>query len=257
MFYKVKTFITFLLKSLNQSKIKSVFISDFINLSFKQTKNQQNVFFKNYKEVLLKNEASIQITDFGAGSKIFNNNKRQISKIAKYAGISNKNALNLANIINFLQSKFILEIGTSLGIATSALSIGNSNSKITTLEGCPETAKIAQQQFDKFNLDNINLIIGDFKTTLPKAIKNNNFDFIYFDGNHQKEATLDYFNLCLQTINNNSVFIFDDIHWSKGMEEAWKEIKQHPKVTTTIDTFQWGIVFFRKELEKQHLTIRV
>jgi hypothetical protein len=33
---------------------------------------------------------------------------------------------------------------------------------------------------------------------------------------------------------------FDDIHWSPGMEEAWETIK-HPKVTVTIDTFQWGL----------------
>ena len=257
MFFKVKAYLTFLLQFINLIEVKSVFISDFIKFSFNKKTFNKNTLIINYKKELSKNKNSIRITDFGAGSRVFKSNERQISKIAKYAGISNKNASILANIVNYLQPKSILEIGTSLGVATSALSIRNKDSEITTLEGCPETAKIAQQQFDKFNLENINLIIGDFKNTLPKATKNNNYDLIYFDGNHQKKATLDYFNLCLQTINNNSVFIFDDIHWSKGMEEAWNKIKQHPKVTSTIDTFQWGIVFFKKELEKEHLTIRV
>ena len=80
---------------------------------------------------------------------------------------------------------------------------------------------------------------------------------IYFDGNHQKEATLQYFNQLLKTAHNDSVFIFDDIHWSKEMTEAWETIKNHPKVTVTIDTFFWGFVFFRKEQVKEHFIVRL
>jgi len=40
------------------------------------------------------------------------------------------------------------------------------------------------------------------------------------------------------------------------MEAAWEIIKTHPKVTVTIDTFQWGLVFFRKEQPKEHFVIR-
>ena len=61
----------------------------------------------------------------------------------------------------------------------------------------------------------------------------------------------------LPLAHNDSVFIFDDIHWSKGMEEAWEEIKAHPRVRVTIDSFFWGIVFFRQEQEKEHFTIRL
>ena len=41
------------------------------------------------------------------------------------------------------------------------------------------------------------------------------------------------------------------------MEEAWEQIKEHPKVRVTIDTFQWGFVFFREEQAKEHFTIRL
>ena len=40
-------------------------------------------------------------------------------------------------------------------------------------------------------------------------------------------------------IHNDSMLIFDDIHWSSGMEEAWQYIQNHPRVTVSIDTFQW------------------
>ncbi len=68
--------------------------------------------------------------------------------------------------------------------------------------------------------------------------------------------TLNYFYQCLEKANSNSVFIFDDIYWSKGMTEAWETIKAHPKVTVTLDLFQLGIVFFRTEQAKQHFVLK-
>ena len=100
-------------------------------------------------------------------------------------------------------------------------------------------------------------MIGDFAETLPLAAKNNLFDFIYFDGNHTKKDTLDYFDYCLTTLTNESIWIFDDIYWSKEMKETWSTIKKHPKVTVTVDVFYFGIVFFRKEQAKEHFKIRV
>ncbi|MDR9458281.1 MAG: class I SAM-dependent methyltransferase [Salegentibacter sp.] len=83
------------------------------------------------------------------------------------------------------------------------------------------------------------------------------FDLIYFDGHHTKEATLKYFELLLPTAHNDSVFVFDDIHWSRGMEEAWDIIKKHPEVRVSIDTFHLGLIFFRKEQVKQDFIIRL
>ena len=113
-------------------------------------------------------------------------------------------------------------------------------------------------QFQKFNFNNVEFINTEFESYFNTFdFRLSTFDFIYFDGNHCKKATLDYFNFLLSTITNDSVWIFDDIHWSKDMEEAWETIKNHAKVKVTIDTFQWGIVFFRFEQEKEHFVIRV
>jgi predicted O-methyltransferase YrrM len=213
---------------------------------------------KDYRNSLIENTNTIKVTDFGAGSKVFKSNTRQISKIAKTAGISRKRAELLFRITNYFQPQSILEIGTSLGLATSALALGNPKAKITTLEGCPNTMAIAKKQLQFFNLKDIECVRTEFNAyleicNLQSAICN----LIYFDGNHSKIATLDYFELLLPTISNEAVWIFDDIHWSPEMEEAWEIIKNHPKVTVTIDTFQWGLVFFRREQPKEHFVIRV
>jgi predicted O-methyltransferase YrrM len=171
-------------------------------------------------------------------------------------------------MVQYFKPCSVLEIGTSLGISTSALSIGNTEAKITTLEGCPETANIAKTEFKRFGFSNIDSVVTEFKEYLEnlkpeakkrgKQIKESPFpEFIYFDGNHQQQATVSYFNLLLPFVTNDSIWIFDDIHWSSDMELAWDAIRNHSKVTVSIDTFQWGIVFFRKEQEKQHFVIRI
>ena len=258
MFFKVISYLRFLFKSTNKHGVHSPFVFDIINncLNKKASKNQY-IKHLHYRKRLKLNRNLISVTDFGAGSKVFKDNLRPIYKIAKYAGLSKKRARLLINIVNYFKPKNVLEIGTSVGLATAAMHLGNSNSKIITLEGCPNTMNVAKNQFDYFAFHNIETVVGEFCSSFSKLRFESTLDFVYFDGNHQKEATLKYFEFCLQHVNNNSVFVFDDIHWSKNMEEAWKVIKNHPKVTVTIDTFQWGIVFFRKEQEKEHFTIRV
>ncbi|RAR46575.1 O-methyltransferase [Flavobacterium lacus] len=261
MFHIIKSYFKFLISSKNQHGVHSPFVFDLVTKCFYDRRNYPEYsILKEYRKSLLANHNTIEVTDFGAGSRVFKSNQRKIYAIAKNAGISPTRAELLFRITNYFQPESVLEIGTSLGLATIALSLGNKNAKITTLEGCPQTLNQCQWQFQSqksnFKSENIEFINTEFssylKTHHPSPITHHLF---YFDGNHSKKATLTYFELLLPTISNNSVWIFDDIHWSKDMEEGWEMIKNHPKVTVTIDTFQWGIVFFRKEQEKEHFII--
>lgn len=257
----IKSYLNFLWNSKNQHGVHSPFVYDLVTKCFYDKKKYPEYsILKEYRKSLLENETIIEVTDFGAGSRVFKSNQRKISAIAKNAGISPKRAELLFRITNYFQPENVLEIGTSLGLATIALSLGSKNSKIITLEGCPNTLSIAKNKFQvssfKLNHENIEFINTEFSNYLKNLQPSTrNPQLIYFDGNHSKKATSTYFELLLPTISNNSVWIFDDIHWSKNMEEAWEMIKNHPKVTVTIDTFQWGIVFFRKEQEKEHFII--
>jgi predicted O-methyltransferase YrrM len=246
--------------------VHSPFVFDLVTKCFyDNTKYPEYETLKSYRKSLLENKNTIEITDFGAGSRVFKSNVREISKIAQTAGITLKNAELLFRIVRYFQPKSILEIGTSLGLATSALSLGNEKAKIITLEGCPNTMTTAKKMFQvsSFKFPNytvefvnteFNLFFENFKPETLNS-KPQIFHLVYFDGNHSKKATLAYFEALLPTISNDSVWIFDDIHWSADMEEAWEIIKKHSKVSVTIDTFQWGIVFFRIEQEKEHFII--
>jgi predicted O-methyltransferase YrrM len=205
---------------------------------------------------LLSNPQKLNINDLGAGSKHSQTKERFVKELAKTSGSSLKRAKRLYRMVRYLKPKHILELGTSLGIATQAMALGTKDAMITSIEGCPSLSAFAKQQFDSFQLKNIHLKVGDFKDQLP-SVTHQTWDLIFFDGNHQKEATLLYFEQLLPVAHNDTVFIFDDIYWSKAMTEAWNTIAQHPKVTVTVDTFHWGLVFFKKELTKENFKIRV
>lgn len=204
---------------------------------------------------MLDNQQTITVTDYGAGSRVFKSAERKIKDIATYAGATHKRILLLQRLIAYFQPQEVLELGTSLGIATAALAI-KSNAQVTSIEGCPQTAQIAQQELDNAGIKNVKICVGDFTTELDNHIEKN-FDFIYFDGNHARDATINYVNKLLVSVNDESVWVFDDIHWSQEMTEAWEYIKALPQVTATVDAFYFGMVFFRPKQAKEDFYIKL
>ena len=205
----------------------------------------------------MSNGENIEVEDFGAGSTVLKTKTRSIKNIATSSLKPKKYSQLLFRIINYYQHKNIAELGTSFGITTCYLAIAD-NTTVTTLEGSKNIANIAQQNFKELGLKNVALIVGEFEKTLqPFLAQNRIIDLAFIDGNHRKLPTLHYFEQMLLHVNENSFLVFDDIHWSKEMEEAWEIIKNHKAVTLSIDLFFIGIVFFKKDFKvKQHFSIR-
>jgi len=255
--YQIIQYLKFLFTSTNQHGVHSPFVYDLVtNCFYNNTNHKAYTRLKAYRKALLSNNEKINITDFGAGSKRFHTNERPISTIAKTSGTTLKRAKLLFKLAHYLKPKQVLELGTSLGIATQAMALGHEEGTVTSIEGCSNSSNFARQQLDTFQVKNAVLKTGRFEDHLPTLIKHD-WDFIFFDGNHQKEATLQYFEQLMASVHNDSVFVFDDIYWSKSMTEAWEFIKQHRQVTVSIDTFFWGLAFFRTEQPKENFKIRL
>lgn len=201
----------------------------------------------------------ISVTDFGAGSKINTSRQRSIGDIARNSQKPARFGRLLFRLVQRFQAKTIVDLGTSLGITTAYLAEAAApyDGRVLTFEGCPETAAVAQQNFARLGLHNVAITTGNLDETLaPQIAALTAVDFVFFDANHRYEPTVRYFETCLTKIHNDTVFVFDDIHWSAGMEQAWAYIKDHPSVTVTIDLFWVGLVFFRKEQPKQDFILR-
>ena len=256
MWYIIKAYSRFLRKATNQHGVHSPFVYTFVtNCLYKKTSNEAKKQLKAYRQNLLESAAVIEITDFGAGSRVFKSNRRAVKDIAKYAGARFSRMKLLYRVVSYFKPNAILELGTSVGLATVSLALPKT-AKMTSLEGCPQTAAVAQKYLKGAGLSNVEVVVGDFKQRLPQVISEK-FDLIYFDGNHSKEASLNYFEQLLPTVHNDSVWIFDDIYWSPEMTEPWELIKQHPRVSVTVDCFWLGFVFFRTEQVEEHFKIRV
>ena len=254
----LKYFFQFLLASKNEHSLHSPFV---FNLYTKIVKDKKTlpIFaeIENLRKKLLKNRTLIEIADFGAGSRIYKTNQREIRQIAKSAEKAPKFGRLLFRLIQHFKPNTIFDLGTSLGITTLYESKACESGKIYTFEGCPETAKMAKDNFKALGCRNIEVIVGNLDETLSNKLKEiEQLNFVFFDANHRYEPTVRYFEMCMAKANEDSVFVFDDIHWSDEMHEAWEYISKHKAVMISIDLFFVGLVFFRKNQPKQHFVLR-
>jgi predicted O-methyltransferase YrrM len=233
--------------------VHSPFVFDLVTKTFPADKTDYSKFSAElWRSECLSSSEEISVTDFGTGTS----GKRRVADIAKRSAKSSAAAQLLYRIVKRFAPKNILELGTSLGISTHYIHAGNPSANITTLEGCPQTAAKAQSGFIKHHV-NANVITGDFSSTLQPALNEMcSVDLVYIDGNHRKAPTLHYFSLLKNYSHNDSVLIFDDIHWSAEMEEAWQIIKTDPEVHVSIDVFDFGIVFFRSQQVKEDFVLK-
>jgi len=196
----------------------------------------------------------LHLTDYGTGKR----NTAKVSEIAKSSLKKPVWAQLLYRTINFTKAKTVVELGTSLGITTAYLALSDKDIRCTTFEGSAEVAAIARENFDKLDIKNIEIIVGNLDETLTNFLEQTGIlDVVFFDANHRKEPVLKYFEQCVKHIQRYSVFIVDDIHWSREMEDAWFEIQNHQDVRSTIDLFECGIVFFDKYLPKKHYKMNI
>jgi predicted O-methyltransferase YrrM len=202
------------------------------------------------REQLLQDRTMLNFDDFGAGSAVNKYLQRHTIKSKKWAQL-------LFRIVQHYQPKTILELGTSLGVSTAYLAFANPSSSVISCEGSPQIAAKAKKNFGDLGLS-IDLQEGNFDDILPRLLNQiSTVDLAFIDGNHRSAPTIRYFEQILAKANNSSILIFDDIHWSDGMEKAWTFIQQHPSVKATIDLFFIGLVFFRDEFkERQNFIIR-
>ena len=199
------------------------------------------------------NNNTFIINDLGAGSRKFNNQERKISEIATTSVSSRAKCMTITNLLIYIENNNIIELGTSLGIMTSYLASFSEYNKIYTFEGVPQIANYAKSNFSKLNLNNIDIITGNFDDTLAKELeKIKSIGFALIDGNHRKESTLKYFDLLASKLTSDGIIVVDDNHWSVGMNEAWNEIINRPFVSASIDLYKFGIVFVDPELKGKH-----
>ncbi|MCK5536198.1 MAG: class I SAM-dependent methyltransferase [Bacteroidales bacterium] len=209
---------------------------------------------------LLTWKQSIEFNEVGALSHWAKPNiERLISDITKCSSVSPKYGQLLFRLTNHFNPQTIVEFGTSVGISSMYMASGSPNAELYTYDFNEALVRIANSNFNSLNLRKAKAEVGLFEeklTKMPKIV--DKIDFLLLDGNHRKEPTILYYEFLKSQFHNDTIVILDDIHWSQGMEEAWDIIKADKAVSLSIDLFQFGILFFKKEFlgNKQHFVVK-
>ncbi len=249
-------YLQYLWKAKGRHGFHSPFVYEFTDecLTTKIDKN----FEKNVNLVIQKiknSSVDIEMKDFGAGSKKLIGSKRKINAIYKNASTKGKYAKLLYKISKHYKYQNILEFGTSLGFGSVFLHADRNDIKILSVEACPQTLAIAHNNFDVLELKNITTINDTFSSFLDQKL-NVKFDLIFVDGHHDGQALIEYMEKLENISHNDTLFILDDIRWSKSMFEAWNTLMKNEKYHVSMDLFKMGILLKRPQQTKEHFIVR-
>lgn len=204
---------------------------------------------------LLASQREIPKVDYGAGSwkaprteEEVQNGVESTATVASIARASKPVfwATLLSKVVKHVKPTSCVELGSCVGISAAyqafAMQISDQG-YLFTLEGSPETAKIAAETLETLGLTNAEVVVGRFQDTLDETLnKAQPIDYFFNDGHHDRDAVLRYFEQAKPYLADNAVVTFDDISWSPGMRQAWETIEKDDRVMTSVDLHDVGIV---------------
>ena len=153
----------------------------------------------------------------------------------------------LKSLLAIKRPKSILEIGTAIGYSSLVFD-KYSDANITTIELSEDMANIAQENFNKYNVD-INLINDNAEKALTKL--NQGFDFVFIDANKSNyKFYFDYVDKNL--LNSGGVIVADNILFrgevcnddlvEKRKITIVKRLRNFLAYITTRDDYQTSII---------------
>ena len=223
------------------------------------------------REDMLRDQQVVTFVDYGSGKGQTGdkaNGERRVMDIAKRSLAQKKYAQMLYRLVNWLGASrslefgglHVLELGTSLGVTTAYLAAVDSRNRVVTCEGCAEVAAVAMRNWDRLGLKNVECRVGELTSDSLQQVVDSlqgKIDVAFVDANHTYAGTREYFNVLAGKVHDKSVIVVDDIHYNAEMEQAWKEICADERVTSTIDLYQMGMVFFDRHYWRRNYIMRL
>jgi predicted O-methyltransferase YrrM len=256
--HEIVSFIGYAMKAKGPHGVHSPFVYNLITKVLKEKRRSAEFeTIENLRAQYRKSNEEIVVTDFGAGSRTMMGDKRSVGSITRTALQPASHARALAMIAAHANAKYILELGTSLGITTAHIATSVNSSIIYTIEGSSAICRIAQSGWEKLGLSSIVSIEGSFDTTLESTLKKMPaVDCVIIDGNHRGEACLRYIESILPYANEHTVFVVDDIYWSSSMTLAWMKCVDDNRFSLSLDFFDFGVLYRSKGRVKEHFVLK-
>ena len=167
-------------------------------------------------------------------------------------------------LMQTLQPKNILEIGTAIGFSTLLMAENAPGAKITTLDRNPEMIAFAKDNFAKYDIRHqITLVEGDAVDTLSSI--EGEFDFVFMDS--AKSKYIVFLPEVLEHLKVGGVVVFDDVFQGgdivkpieevrrgqrtiyRGLQRLFDATLDNPDLTSTLVPLSDGLLMIRKNAE--------
>lgn len=160
-------------------------------------------------------------------------------------------------IVNMLQPKRILEIGTFTGYSAICLAKAlPEGGRLTTIEANREYEDLIRKYFDKAQVSNkIDLVFGDAKQVIPTL--RDGFDLVFIDADKNSYPT--YYDLVIEKVNVGGFILADNVLWEgKVLNANTKErdtqaiitfndkVQTDPRVENVLLPIRDGLMMVRK-----------
>lgn len=171
-------------------------------------------------------------------------------------------------LMQTLQPKNILEIGTAIGFSALLMAEYNPTAKITTVDRNEEMISFAKENFQRYDSRRqITLIEGDAVDVLSSI--EGTFDFVFMDS--AKSKYIVFLPEVLEKLDVGGVIVFDDIFQGgdvakdilevrrgqrtiyRGLQRLFDATLNHPDLTATLVPLGDGLLMVRKNKEKVSL----
>lgn len=165
-------------------------------------------------------------------------------RVAEVASVEPYWGMFLHQCASAFEARTILELGSCAGISGCFLATASSCRRFITVERSESLAALAQANLRRVAPGRADVIIAFFDDALNQILPGleEGLDLVYIDGQHEKASTLYYFERVIPRLNlGAAAVIFDDIHWSEDMTEAWRELRQRRGLACAINLGRFGL----------------
>lgn len=174
-------------------------------------------------------------------------------------------------LMQTLQPKHILEIGTAIGFSALLMAENSPNSQITTIDRNEEMIGLAKENFAKFDSrKQIKLLEGEAMDILP-SLPDDSFDFVFMDS--AKSKYIVFLPEVLKKVKVGGLIILDDIFQGgdiakdimevrrgqrtiyRGLQRLFDATLDNPDLTASLVSMSDGLLMLRKNVANVDLNI--
>ncbi len=200
------------------------------------------------REGFLTSHQILEVEDYGAGSSVYSSTDRTVREVARSAVSNIDKCRLLYQIVRYFKPSNILELGTSLGISSLYLAAAAPQAHITSIDADINTLNLAIQHTYDW-ADNIRYINATFEAGMDALLNADmTMDMIIVDGAHHsrlQQYLLPYYK---SLSHAKTIWVIDDIYWSKDMTLWWHDLKSQSRRNVAIDLYHFGLLYHNDQI---------